>query len=74
MNNIYNNRKFLEFLVSRKNKEQRANAIIDANKLEIYALCEIMFNFLQGNVSINKDIVKKLKRIRQFMLARKKLN
>lgn len=67
MNNIYNNRNFLEFLLNRKNKEQRSNAIIDANKSEIYALCEIMFNFLKGNITIEKEKIKKLKRISQFI-------
>ena len=58
-NNIESNKEFLCYLC-KSNKKVRKILINLANKKQIYALCEIILNILNGNLQVDDKQYKKL--------------
>jgi len=66
MNRIKDNREFLEYLCKSK-KNTRKLLINNAHKEQIYALCEIILNILNGNLKLsNQEIAKLSKKKKQL--------
>lgn len=63
MNRIKANRDFLGLLCY-SNKKLRDLLIKNANKEQIYTLCEIILNILNGNLKLSEDQLQKLSKIK----------
>lgn len=59
MSKVMENKEFLKLLCSSKNKLQKT-LIKNATKDQIYAICEVILNILNGNIKLEENHFKKL--------------
>lgn len=62
MNNIKRNERFFYLLTASPPKQRKA-ILKDANKSQIFSICEICHNLLAGNVPVNINRLRKYKTI-----------
>jgi len=61
MSRLNQNRNFLE-LLTHSNKKLQKSLIENASKDQIYSICEIVLNILNGNLNLDKKEIEKLAR------------